>query len=342
MPAKTSAFFAASGFLASCGAEAFSFVDAVTNASVGDGDAGIANSTGVLKNLPHLLPNGVTCARADQCDTGFCVDGFCCQGACGGLCQSCAVAGQEGTCAPQAAGSDPNSECADQGVATCGQDGFCDGAGHCSRYHAGAACAMAVCSQDMLSDTGTCDDHGVCQKPATVSCGKFPCASPIACRTTCASTADCLPPNVCFAGACGGVTGQYFNAVDFTMPVLTRVDPGVNFDWTAGSPAAGVNADLFSVRWTGTLTPKFSETYTFYLASNDGERFFLDDTAVIANFVDHVATPEDTGTIALTAGKAYKLRIDYYERYSNASINLSWSSPSQPREIIPTGALSPM
>jgi hypothetical protein len=96
------------------------------------------------------------------------------------------------------------------------------------------------------------------------------------------------------------------------------------------------------VRWTGTLTPKFSETYTFFIGSSDGERLFLDDVAVINNFVDHVATPEDTGTRALQAGQAYKFRLEYYERYTNASIKLSWSSPSLPKEAIPTAAFSPL
>ncbi|MFU8855275.1 PA14 domain-containing protein, partial [Micromonospora sp. SL1-18] len=62
-----------------------------------------------------------------------------------------------------------------------------------------------------------------------------------------------------------GVQGEYFNNVNLTgNPVLTRVDPNVDFDWT-GSPGTGVPANNFSVRWTGTLTPPTSTTYTFSL-----------------------------------------------------------------------------
>jgi hypothetical protein len=165
--------------------------------------------------------------------------------------------------------------------------------------------------------------------------------SATACRTTCASNADCVAPNACLSGQCGGISGQYFNSVDFNALVLTRVDPNINFDWMAGGPDPSVKSDLFSVRWTGTLTPAFTETYTFYLASSDGNRLFLDDAPVINDFVDHVATMEDTGTRALQAGHAYPLKLEYYERYGNASVTLSWSSPSQARQVIPTGAFSP-
>jgi hypothetical protein len=50
---------------------------------------------------------------------------------------------------------------------------------------------------------------------------------------------------------------------------------------------------------------------------------------------------EDTGTRPLMAGHAHTFRLEYYERYSNAEIHLSWSSPSQPKVIIPASAFTP-
>jgi hypothetical protein len=48
---------------------------------------------------------------------------------------------------------------------------------------------------------------------------------------------------------------------------------------------------------------------------------------------------EWSGTIALVAGQYYDIRMDYYENGGDAEAHLSWSSPSQPKEIIPQSRL---
>lgn len=291
---------------------------------------------------PELSDNGAACQNTGDCKSGFCVDGVCCDGACTGLCLSCGQTGKAGTCSPVVAGMDPQNECADDGAPSCGKDGFCDGAGACRRYAMGTTCATATCTNAMLTPAGTCNAQGMCQRPPIMSCGKFQCNGTTACRIACTMASECVSPAMCTGGFCGvGLTGQYFNNQDFTAPELTRIDPNLNFDWMAGSPANGVDADTFSVRWTGLLTPKYSELYTFYIASSDGERMFLDDMSVVNNFVNHTAAMEDTGMIMLTAGRAYRIRVELYEEFSNASIRLSWSSASQAKEVIPPTAFSP-
>ena len=53
-----------------------------------------------------------------------------------------------------------------------------------------------------------------------------------------------------------GLIGEYFPGTDTSVqPTLTRVDHEINFDWTAASPASGIPADNFTVRWTGVLVP---------------------------------------------------------------------------------------
>jgi len=56
--------------------------------------------------------NGVACAAAQECVTGFCVDGVCCNSSCGGNstsdCRACSVAAGaavDGTCAPLSSGT---------------------------------------------------------------------------------------------------------------------------------------------------------------------------------------------------------------------------------------------
>ena len=142
------------------------------------------------------------------------------------------------------------------------------------------------------------------------------------------------------AVAANGLTGTYFDNIDFTGTTLTRVDPTVDFNWGAGSPATLIGADTFSVRWTGQVVPQHSETYTFFTVSDDGVRLWVNGRQIIDNWTDHAAT-EDSGTIALTGGQRYDIRMEFYERGGEAAARLLWSSPSTPKAVIPTARLFP-
>jgi hypothetical protein len=141
------------------------------------------------------------------------------------------------------------------------------------------------------------------------------------------------------AGGTGtGLTGDYYDNMDFTSYVLTRVDPTVNFDWASGSPDPAIGADTFSVRWTGEVEPLYSETYTFYTVSDDGVRLWVNSQLLVDAWVDQSPT-EYSGTIALTAGVKYDIQMDYYENAGGAVAQLLWSSASQAKVIIPQSQL---
>lgn len=137
-----------------------------------------------------------------------------------------------------------------------------------------------------------------------------------------------------------GLRGEYFDDLEFTNSRLVRTDPTIDFDWERGAPTASMGVDSFSVRWTGRVTAASSETYTFYTTSDDGVRLWIDGQLIIDNWTDHAST-EDTGTAVLSAGVAHDVRMEYYERGGGALAGLAWSSPSQPRQIIPASRLSP-
>jgi hypothetical protein len=136
-----------------------------------------------------------------------------------------------------------------------------------------------------------------------------------------------------------GLRGQYYDNSNFTTLKLTRTDATVNFTWT-GSPASGVGADTFSVRWTGQVQARFSQTYTFYTTSDDGVRLWVNGVQLINNWTNHSST-ENSGTIALLANQKYDIQMDYYENTGTAVAKLSWSSASQAKQIIPQVQLYP-
>ncbi|HEY7119341.1 MAG TPA: DUF4038 domain-containing protein [Tepidisphaeraceae bacterium] len=85
----------------------------------------------------------------------------------------------------------------------------------------------------------------------------------------------------------------YFNNANLTSPVLARADPLINFDWGASSPAPGVEPSTFAVRWTGTIQPKYSETYTFITTADDGVRLTVDGQTLIDRWTDRPSLPGD-------------------------------------------------
>ncbi|MCW5558970.1 MAG: hypothetical protein KIT22_14210, partial [Verrucomicrobiae bacterium] len=138
----------------------------------------------------------------------------------------------------------------------------------------------------------------------------------------------------------GGLLGEYYDNINFTTKTLTRVDPTVNFDWGNGSPAPEVGADTFSVRWTGTVTPRFTETYTFIVTVDDGVRLWVNNQLLINQWIDQSPTTY-TRTIALQAGQAYPIRMDFYENGGGAVAQLRWRSARQSEQAIPASALRP-
>lgn len=141
------------------------------------------------------------------------------------------------------------------------------------------------------------------------------------------------------AGEAGhGLKGTYFNNEDLTDQVLERVDAVVNFDWGRGSPDAKVESDGFSVRWTGFVEAKHSETYTFYTIGDDGIRLYVDNKLVVNDWSIHGAR-ERSGTISLKAGQSYPIKLEYYDSSRGAVAKLLWSSPSQSKQIIPNEQL---
>ncbi len=145
---------------------------------------------------------------------------------------------------------------------------------------------------------------------------------------------DAPPP----LGNGNGLLGAYFDDDQLTVPVFERTDPTVNFNFGTGAPIPSMGADTFSVRWTGQVESRFTETFTFSTTSDDGVRLWVNDQLIIDDWGLHGETV-DTGTIALAAGQRYNVKMEYFDNTGTAVAKLAWSSPSQPLEIIPQSQL---
>ncbi len=147
-------------------------------------------------------------------------------------------------------------------------------------------------------------------------------------------------------GSTQGLKAEYFSNTDLSgKPVLTRVDPQIQFDWDAAAPVPGVSKKAFAVRWTGTLTPPGPGAYTFSVPKQawhpDGGtekyRILLDGTSVLDTTLPaHKKwTEEDKKDLQTTFQahfedtKAHAFRLEYVHEAPTfgAGALLSWQPP---------------
>jgi hypothetical protein len=157
---------------------------------------------------------GKACTTSNECASDSCVDGVCCGSTVCGECQSCAVPGSEGTCAPVAKYTDDaDTKCS--GVGTCDGVGgcrakngtMCAGDAECTSLHCvdGVCCNQAcdgTCySCDLQGSAGTCMPIDGAEDLTKGLCGgKWICTAPAgatpACKIRdggpCATDADCV------------------------------------------------------------------------------------------------------------------------------------------------------
>jgi len=135
----------------------------------------------------------------------------------------------------------------------------------------------------------------------------------------------------------GGLKGKYYDNKDFSDYMFSYVDPIVNYDWSSYPPDGRMGSDTFSVSWTGKIRIDWSSTYTFYVVTDDGSRLWVNGQLIIDKWYDQGAT-EHSYSMTLSPGY-YDIRYDYYENGGLAVAKLLWSSPSIPKQAIPSSNL---
>ena len=81
------------------------------------------------------------------------------------------------------------------------------------------------------------------------------------------------------------------------------------------------------------MKPLYTETYTFYVESNDGIRVYVDDIMIIDHLIDSTSDTDThlitSFTISLTANQLVPIKVMYYETTGVAMISMYWFSTSQ-------------
>ena len=178
----------------------------------GGNSGGVSGEGGGTRPMPGKCDrpekqkaSGVACGCDLECDSGKCVDGVCCSGACDGTCQACNVPGKMGACSPIPAGMAPvlAGQCKRDDVATCGSDGTCDGNGACRRYPDGTACEKGMCDGATIKGAKVCKT-GKCEAGANTVCSPFNCSAATSqCFDGCKEDSECAKGQQCKNGSCG-------------------------------------------------------------------------------------------------------------------------------------------
>ncbi|UJF31335.1 PA14 domain-containing protein [Paenibacillus hexagrammi] len=141
-----------------------------------------------------------------------------------------------------------------------------------------------------------------------------------------------------------GLKAEYYTnsgspQFNFLTKKATVVDPNVNFDnlESALNQLTG-QSDRVSVRWTGQISPAFSEDYTFSMIGDNGFRLWINNQLVIDHWVDDWEKEQVSAPVSLVAGQKYDFKIEYFENNGGSNLHLKWSSPSVPKQPIPTEA----
>lgn len=140
-----------------------------------------------------------------------------------------------------------------------------------------------------------------------------------------------------------GFTGRYYNNEDFTSLIVTRNDTTIDMGGEfTDAPAPGVQGDTFSVRWTGRITPLYSETYTFTLIHDDTIKVWIDGALLL----DEATYGTHTFTFAMVADQLYDIQIELTQGETVSFTNLwecrfKWQSASQALQVVPATAVIP-
>lgn len=138
-------------------------------------------------------------------------------------------------------------------------------------------------------------------------------------------------------------TEFYNNAYLMPPAVVTRQDSAVSFNWGSGSPAAGVNADNFTARFSTSLNFA-AGTYRFYVQADDGVHLIIDNNTILINTFDQPRVGELlTVDVPLSAG-THNIQLDYRENGGLAYVYLNWANlatnPTGPNFPSPGGSPS--
>ena len=142
--------------------------------------------------------------------------------------------------------------------------------------------------------------------------------------------------------------GYFSDNVSFfatAVPTTYGTNPATSVQTTSITEAGSGDGDYFSCQWLGYFKPTTTETYTFYTNSDDASYVWVGSNAqtgfttantTVNNGGAH-GPVETSGSIALTAGVYYPIRIQFGEAGVGDVMTFNYSTPTITKTTNVTG-----
>lgn len=101
----------------------------------------------------------------------------------------------------------------------------------------------------------------------------------------------------------------------------------------------GGRQDAFATRQTAAIDIPATGRYTFFTASDDGSRLYIDSQEIVSNDGLH-GMVEKSGTVDLDAG-LHEIVVTYFDNGGGDGLSVSWSGPGFAKQQIASSALRP-
>jgi beta-glucosidase len=132
-----------------------------------------------------------------------------------------------------------------------------------------------------------------------------------------------------------GLRGEYFAGDDVGgRPALVRTDRRIDFDWDEVSPAEGLPADRYAVRWTGELLPPGPGDYVlnvhidrcFDCKGHDPVRLYVDGKQVLD---DHGKDYDLNVPLHFADTRPRPIRLELRHTGEDQGVRLQWAAPAE-------------
>jgi beta-glucosidase len=125
-----------------------------------------------------------------------------------------------------------------------------------------------------------------------------------------------------------GLQAEYFDNPELQgEPFHAQVDKTIQSNWDL-TEIKGLNEEVFSIRWTGTLSVPKSGTYILGLTGDDGFRLYLNEVLLVEEW-EKQAPETHTNEVELQAGKEYKLSIEFFQNGGGAMLEFKYAMKTE-------------
>ncbi len=133
----------------------------------------------------------------------------------------------------------------------------------------------------------------------------------------------------------GAITVTYFKGTNFEDELFRQTDRKIGIELPTADPRPNnlIHPSLppsgsIGIRWQGYIRPKQTGDYLFKTFSGNGVKLWLDDKLIIQDWWQNWLPYENIAKVPLTAGRKYKIRVEWLRDQNANDMKLLWKKPA--------------